>query len=242
MTDTVAQVSSSLGALTREFDIIAHNMANVSTAGFKRRCNSFTQALAAQGDGPAAADGGNQSQGIFDFSQGRLVQTGRRLDFALHGKGFFVVESPEGPLYTRHGVFRTNPNGQIVDGAGRLVAGLSGTLIVPQNADESQVHVSDDGRIHAGQAALGQFRIVEFPGNEDQLLPAGANCFRAPLGVEPVDAPQTVVRQGYQEASNVKIIDELVNMIMVSRLYEANTKLVSVTRDTTASLLGVAMG
>ncbi len=240
MADIPTEVSASLEALTREFEIIAHNMANVSTTGFKRRCNAFTNALAAQEQ--EQAGGIEESPEVFDFSQGDLVQTDRTLDFALHGKGFFVIESPEGPLYTRHGIFTTNPNGQIVDTAGRLVAGLSGPLLVPAGVDAAQIHVSSDGRIHAGQALIGQFRIVEFADREDQLLPAGLNCFRAPQGVEPVDTPEATVKQGYKEASNVKLVDELVNMILVSRLYEANMKLVSVARETTSSTIGVAMG
>lgn len=241
MADIGAEVSASLDALTREFDIIAHNMANVSTAGFKRRCNSFTRALDAQSS-TLENQLEENAEAAFDFSQGSLVQTNRTLDFALYGKGFFIMESPEGPLYTRHGIFLTNQNGQIVDTAGRLVAGASGPLIVPSSVDLSQIRVSDDGQVTAAGASIGQFRIVEFPGNEDQLLPAGLNCFLAPEGVEPVDALDAMVKQGYKEASNVKLVDELVNMIMVSRLYEANMKLVSATREATSSMISVAMG
>jgi flagellar basal-body rod protein FlgG len=226
--------------LEKEFDIIAHNMANVSTVGFKRRCNSFTQAMAAQGNGPA---GGTEAQsGAVDFSQGTLVQTDRTLDVALYGKGFFVIESPEGPLYTRHGIFQTNQNGQIVDTTGRLVAGAAGPLLVPPNVDESQIQVDAAGRVNAGKAALGQFHIVDFGDKENQLLPAGGNCFRAPKNVQPKDAASATVRQGYEEASNVKLVDELVNMIMVSRLYEANMKLTTVNRDNSSSAISVAMG
>jgi len=238
--DLTTQVSASLDALTREFDIVAHNMANVNTAGFKRRCNSFTQALAAQESG--MGDTTEESAGVFDFSQGHLVQTDRTLDFALSGKGFFMVESPEGPLYTRHGIFTTNANGQIVDTAGRLVAGTAGPLLVPPDVDASRIHVSRDGQMRAGAAALGQLRIVEFGDREKQLQPAGLNCFRAPPGVEPTDATETTVQQGYTEASNVRLVDELVNMITVSRLYEANMKLVSAARDATNSVMGVALG
>jgi flagellar basal-body rod protein FlgF len=238
--DITAEVSASLDSLTREFDIIAHNMANVSTAGFKRRCNSFTHALAIQASGETAGE--EQAQAVFDFSQGNLVRTGRTLDFALHGKGFFVIESPEGPLYTRHGIFATNPSGQLVDAAGRLVAGTAGPLLVPPGVDVSQIQVSGDGRLQAGPAAIGQLRVVEFAGKEQQLLPAGLNCFRAPADLEPTEVTDATVRQGFTEASNVKLVDELVNMIIVSRLYEANMKLVSVARDTTNSTISVAMG
>jgi len=241
VTDIGAQVSASLNALTREFDIIAHNMANVSTAGFKRRCNSFTQVLAAQ---EAAQGQGEEeeSQGLFDFSQGNLVQTDRTLDFGLHGEGFFVIETPEGPVYTRHGVFHTNQNGQIVDSMGRLVAGTAGPIIVPPETDVGDLYGTDDGRLIAGQAEIGKFRIVEFPDGADKLQAVGQNCFQAPEDVDPVEAANVVVRQGYQEASNVKLVDELVNMILVSRMYEANMKLVTMKRESSSTAIGVAMG
>jgi flagellar basal body rod protein FlgG len=241
VTDIGAQVSASLNALTREFDIIANNMANVSTAGFKRRCNSFTQVLAAQ----EAAQGqtpGEESRELFDFSQGSLVQTDRTLDFGLHGEGFFVLETPEGPVYTRHGVFHTNQNGQIVDTMGRMVAGTGGPIIVPPNVDVADLYGTDDGRLIAGQSEIGKFRIVDFPNSRDKLQPVGQNCFQGPADVTPEDAANVVVRQGYQEASNVKLVDELVNMMLVSRLYEANMKLVTVKRDSSSTAIGVAMG
>ena len=242
MTDNAAQVSASLNALTREFDLIAHNMANVSTAGFKRRCNSFTKALESQSSSQVGGASEEPSQGIFDFSQGGLVQTDRTLDFALYGKGFFVIESPDGPLYTRHGIFQTNQNGQLVDMSGQLVAGVNGPLIVPPNVDVSEIRVTAGGQVIAGQASIGQFRIVEFGDEEGQLVATGLNCFRAPADVPPMDALNVTVQQGYKEASNVKLVDELVNMIVVSRLYEANMKTVTANKDNTSSAISVAMG
>jgi flagellar basal body rod protein FlgG len=221
------------GFLTREFDIIAQH-GHVS-GGLCRRAKS-PGAGAQKGRPPAKGSSGHLT------SQGSLVETGRTLDFALSGKGFFVVESPDGPLYTRHGIFVTNPNGQVVDTAGRFVAGMSGPVLVPASVDPAQVSVSSDGRIRAGQAQIGKFRIVEFAGQEDQLVPAGLNCFRAPTGVEPVDAADATIKQGYQEASNVKLVEELVHMIVVSRLYEANMKLLAVSRDNSSSTISVAMG
>ena len=243
MADVTAQITASLDALTREFDIIANNMANASTAGYKRRCNAFAQAL---DDLAGTQEGSGQQEGsgpsALDFSQGSLVQTGRSLDFALHGKGFFVIETPDGPLYTRHGVFQTNQNGQIVDMSGRMVAGTSGPITLPSDVDPSGIHVAADGRISAGSTGIGEFRVVEFPNAEDRLIPAGNTCFVAPKDMEPLDAQSPVVKQGYQEASNVTLVDELVNMITVSRLYESNMRLVNVKKDATNSLISVAMG
>ncbi len=234
--DTTAQVSASLNALSREFDVIAHNLANVSTAGYKRRCSSFTKSLAAETNNETS------SNSDLDLSQGYLIETRRTLDVALHGKGFFVIETPDGPLYTRHGVFRANQNGQIVDFEGRVVAGASGPVTIPSATDVSRITVSQDGRISAAGAVVGQFKIVDFTDKEDQLTAAGLNCFTAPNSAEPRDAEDVVVRQGFKEASNVKMVEELVSMILVSRMYEANMKLVNVKKDTTSSVIGVAMG
>ncbi|MBN1505470.1 MAG: flagellar hook basal-body protein [Sedimentisphaerales bacterium] len=242
MSDIGTQVSASLDALTREFDIVAHNLANANTAGYKRRCNAFTKALEGQTGGQEDSGAGEKTQTALDFSQGSLVQTDRTLDFALYGKGFFVIETPDGPLYTRHGVFQTNPNGQVVDISGRVVAGVAGPISLPADIDPLQINVSTDGRISAAGAGIGQFRVVEFPETEDQLISVGNTCLRAPKGVQPVEATSPVVKQGYQEASNVKVVDELVNMITVSRLYEANMRLVNVNKDATNSMVNVAMG
>jgi flagellar basal-body rod protein FlgG len=180
---------------------------------------------------------------VFDFAQGNMVETGRPLDFALFGKGFFVIETPEGPLYTRSGIFQTNQNGQIVDSEGRIAAGEAGPISIPISVAHSQLNVSSDGSISSGDTVIGKFRLVDFGDNENKLIPDGANCFRMPDDtIVPAAAEYIVVKQGYQESSNVSMVDELVDMIMVTRLYEANMKSISAQSQTSSSLMGVAMG
>jgi len=244
MAGIIDQVSTTIEALTQEFEIITHNLANVSTVGFKRRCNAFSKILDEQ---PAAVEtyspGSVDLNWVLDFSQGSTVETGRPLDCALHGKGFFVIETPEGPLYTRNGIFSTNQNGQIVDSQGRIVAGEAGPITIPTNVGISQLNISSDGSISAGGTAIGKFRLVDFQDDKDKLAPAGENCYRMPdANTVPVAAANVVVKQRYQEASNVKIIDELVDMIMVARLYEANMKSITATQTASDSLMSVAMG
>jgi flagellar basal body rod protein FlgG len=223
--DSTSPVSSSIDALMQEFYIITHNLANVSTVGFKRRCNAFSRSLESQ-----AQDTQTYSPGVID------VET-------VYGKGFFVIETPDGPLYTRNGMFQTNHNGQIVDSNGNMVAGETGAITIPAGVGPSQLTVSGDGSISADGIAIGKFRLVTFEENEDQLVSVGSNCFQMPNpDVQPVAAQNVVVKQGYQEASNVKIVEELVDMIMVSRLYEANMKLISAQKEASSSILGVAMG
>jgi len=244
MSDITSQVSSSINALTEEFNVITHNLANSSTVGYKRRCNSFARLLAEQGaQGEDETAGGIAASTAIDFTQGSLIETGRTLDFALHGKGFFVIETPEGPLYTRNGTFHTDQNGQIVDSGGRIVSGEGGPVTVPGGVGQSELYVSGDGSISAKGTPIGKLRVVDFGDNEGKLVPVGLNCFQMPeKGIEPQAATGAVVKQGYQESSNVETIDELVDMIMVSRLYEANLKFVAAKKEAQGSILNVAMG
>jgi flagellar basal body rod protein FlgG len=242
MSGITDQVSTSIDALTREFDVIAHNLANVSTVGYKRRCNAFSKSLDAQ-NAETYSPGTIDLNSVFDFSQGSVVETGRPLDIALYGKGFYVIETPEGPLYTRNGTFLTNQNRQIVDSQGRSVAGQAGPITIPNNVGISQLNVSSDGTISAGGIAIGKFRLVDFSEDENKLVPTGESCYRMPdENIQPVAAEHIVVKQGYQEASNVKIIDELVDMILVSRLYEANMNSLTAAKEASSSLMDLAMG
>jgi flagellar basal-body rod protein FlgF len=244
MSAITEQVGASLDALTKEFEIITHNLANASTVGYKRRCNAFSKVLESQGTSAQTYTPGTvELDSSFDFSQGGIGETGRKLDFALYGKGFFVIETPNGPLYTRNGMFSTNPNGQIVDFQGRIVAGQAGAITIPDNVSLSQLYVSSEGNISADGTSIGQFRLVDFGDNENKLAPTGGNCYHmTDPDIEPAPAENITVKQGYQEASNVKMIDELVDLIMVSRLYEANMDFINAGKDTSSSLMSVAMG
>jgi len=236
------QVSTSIDALTREFEVITHNLANVSTVGFKRRCNAFSKTVEAQNI-ETYSPGTIDLNSVFDFSQGGITETGRPLDFALYGRGFFRIETPDGSLYTRNGTFQTNQNGQIVDSLGRIVTGQAGPITIPNNVSISQLNVSSDGTISSGGIAIGKFAMVDFGDNENMLVPTGDSCYQMPdANIVPVAAEQIVVKQGYQEASNVKVIDELVDMILVSRLYEANIKAITAEKEASGSLMSVAMG
>jgi flagellar basal body rod protein FlgG len=243
MAEIIEQVLPSVDALMQEFYIITHNLANVSTVGFKRRSNAFSRSLESQGGGEESySPGVIDLNSAFDLSQGSITETGRALDLALYGKGFFVIETPEGPFYTRNGMFRTNENGQIVDSEGRTVAGESGPITIPPGVGPSQLNVSGDGSISGAGIPIGTFKIVDFGEDSDKLVPAGSNCFVMPeAGIVPTAAENIVVKQRYLESSNVKMVDELVDMIMVTRLYEANMKLVAAQQQTSSSIMSAAM-
>ena len=123
------------------------------------------------------------------------------------------------------------------------MAGQSGPVTLPLGTALSQINVSADGSISAKGTVIGKFNIVDFKENENNLVAVGGNCFKMPdENITPVPADKIIVRQGYQESSNVKTVDELVDMIMVSRLYEANMKFLAAQRETSSSIISVAMG
>jgi len=238
------QISTSLDALTKEYEIITHNLANVSTAGYKRRCNAFSKVIEARlNNTQTYSPGSVELETSFDFSQGNIVKTDRKLDCALFGKGFFQVETPDGALYTRSGIFNIDPNGQIFDFQGRIVSGQAGPITIPGNISTSQISVSSDGSISADGTNIGQFKLVDFGDDENKLAPVGGNCYQLTQpDIVPVPAENVIVKQGCQEASNVQIIEELVDLIMVTRLYEANTDFLNAGKETTGNLISVAMG
>ncbi|MBN1974932.1 MAG: flagellar hook basal-body protein [Sedimentisphaerales bacterium] len=244
MSEITNQISSSIDALMKEYEIITNNLANVSTVGFKRRCNAFSKAMEEQDSANQTYTPGTvELESAFDFSQGNMTETGRELDFALMGKGFFVIETPDGPLYTRNGTFNIDQNGQIVDMQGRIVAGESGTITIPSSVSVSEVFAAADGTVSAHGATLGKFKLVDFADNQNKLAPVGCNCFMVTEeGIEPSAAENIIVKQRFLEASNVQIVEELVDMMMVTRMYEANMEFLNTNRQASSSLMSVAMG
>jgi flagellar basal body rod protein FlgG len=236
--------------LTREYQNIAHNLANVNTTGFKRKVSAFSRELDISlnedvllnlvNDDVSPISGKIQLDESLDFSPGSFLGTDRPLDTAISGKGFFVIETPDGPLYTRNGVFQINLNGQLVDLEGRIVAGANGPIIIPEGVGESQINIANDGEISADGNMLGKLRIVEFGEDEEKLMMAGMNCLMAPEGVVATNAENAMVRQGFRENSNVKRMDEVVNLITVSRLYEMNMGLLKRRSENAKAIIGVA--
>lgn len=233
--------SSSLEGLNQEYLSITNNLANASTVGYKRRLSAFAQVLSGEQSSAQMAEFGKiETTAAVDFSQGGVNHTGRNLDLALAGDGFFVVETPQGELYTRNGTFRLNNDRQLVDSTGQMVAGLSGPIVMPASTSTLDIQVSRDGSISAGGTVIGKLKLVKFE-NPQKLEAYGGNYFRAVEGVVAELADGLTVEQGVQESSNVDIVKELVSLIMVTRVYEANIKSITTRDEQIENILNVAM-
>jgi len=238
MARNVNATARCLQALTRQYETITTNLSNASTVGYKRRGGSFCRALDEELARQDAA-GGARRQAAIDLTQGSLTATGNTLDLAIDGKGFFVIETPGGEMYTQSGSVRVNSGGRLVDSAGNSFAGEQGAIVLPPSSTSEDLSVGPDGGVSAGGQVLGRLRVVDFddPGALDA---ASETMFRAPQGAAK-PANKFNVKQGYREQSNVNVVREMVDLITVSRMYEANFKSMQKSGDSKDQLMRVAM-
>lgn len=243
---------TSIDAMSQDFMNISHNLANVDTVGFKKKSTAFSRELDRQlnaGNEPTT-NGAVLMNDRIDYTQGILRQTNRNLDVAISGSGFFVIETDQGPRFTRNGVFQIDSTtGQLVDANGRLVAGENGPIVIPPGIGEAQVTIAPDGTVSAGQANVGQIKVVDFGMEDNQrLLPTGNCYFMAPEDLETKLAFQrgnvrpngTSLSQGHIEKSNVDTMQETVNLVQILRLYEMNVNYLNKRRELSKSMLDVA--
>ncbi len=217
--------ASGMRAALENQDVLATNLAHASVPGYRRQSLSF-EAFAAPvepGNGAATTTpmhGTKSAQNYTTFTAGDPQYTGNPLEVALQGDGFFVLDGPNGPLYTRNGQFLLNNQGELASHNGSLVSGVNGPLRIPANT--AAITIAQDGTVQADNTAVGKLRVVSFD-DPRQLVRAGTTLFEAPAGVEP-QTSGSAVRQGYREGSNVQVIDEMVQMISGMRQYEAAAK------------------
>ena len=234
MDPLTAIAASGLRARMESLELLANNVANVSTGGYKadREFYSLYAGEEAQDNDPVSTMP-VIDRPYTDFSQGLLEVTGNPLDVALSGAGFFTVEGPQGNLYTRNGSFRLSAKGRLVTPDGYPVRALNK---VPLQLDGSRaIAISADGTISQDGQVIGQLQIADFTGHGD-FVKQGSNYFRAARpetapGVAP-GAPATFsVEQGKLEASNTGPAESAVRLVSVMRQFEMLQKAVSLGAD-----------
>ena len=239
--------ASGMNVQQNRLDTIANNLANVDTAGYKKdvtSVKSFSELLLRRKDfdgvyenpfGSADAApiigkvglGCETNENFIDFSEGSLRLTNTSTDFALHGKGFFAIQTPDGERYTRNGNFMIGKEGILETKDGYPVLGENGII----RLEDDKFKVNDDGIIVTkNNEVVDRFKCVRFE-NERYLKKAGNSFYNAtdisgPAFIaEGDERPQFI--QNYMETSNVNVVNEMVQMIEVNRAYEANQKTIT---------------
>lgn len=198
--------------------VVANNIANLSTTGFKQEGVVFSEFIQPVPQGRSLSMGqGNVRETVFD--QGGLTQTGGEFDFAIQGDGFFQIETAEGPRLTRAGSFTPSADGELVNYDGLRVLDTGGApIFIPTDA---QIAVAWDGTISADGQPVGQIGLVR-PTDDKDLLRQGGVLFEAVSGTEP--AEEARIMQGFIENSNVNAVGQIARMIEVQRAYEMGQK------------------
>ena len=216
-----------LRARSQALEIVANNLANLNTTGYRSHETTFRSLLATvAGANPlnrAVNDFGVLGGTRVDLHPGNLESTGGRLDFGLEGEGFFAIQSRGQTLYTRNGNFRLSPAGQLITADGDVVLGEQGPIAVPSG----QLAVGTDGTLSVDGAITGKLRLAAFaPGS--QLRAVGESYYVSDSGAVPKPAAGTSVRQGMLESSNVNAVSAVIGLISVQREAEMLQRALSV--------------
>lgn len=213
---------SGLRARVDALDRLATDIANVGTAGYKGERDttmaaerfSFDRSLQSAID---TAHGGRR----LDMTDGAIAVTGRPLDVALDGEGFFVIDTPFGQRYTRNGHFTIDANRKLVTEDGLDVVGEGG----PITMGEGQIRVDSDGSIWAGDSKAGRLSVVKFADPGQLMRDSGSKLRAVNQEAQPVEAP--AIRAGSLEQSNVSVAERLAELTTVSRGFEALQRSIS---------------
>lgn len=201
--------------LMREMQVIAHNIANTSTTGFRREGVVFAEHISRLEDAPSLSMA-HATGRVIDLQQAGVSQTGGSFDFAIQGEGFFMVETPQGNRLTRAGSFTPNAEGELVNADGYRLLDAGGTpVFIPPDA--GRVGMAEDGTLSAGGQPLARIGLWA-PADLKDLIHQGGTLFSTPNGAEPVENSRLL--QGYLEESNVNPVSEIARMITVQRAYE----------------------
>ena len=228
-------ISAASGLRSRmdSLEMLANNLANATTGGFKTDREFYSLYSSPEAEDPSAAVTTGTLPVVqkrwTDFSQGLLLPTGNQLDFALQGKGFFVAQSSSGPVYTRNGNFRLAGGGQLVTAEGYPLQLTNGRKL---QVDPAQpLVVSTDGTLMQDGQSLGTLQIVNFA-EPSALSKLGNNYFQNPdPKIKPGAAPAIEVHQSKLEGSNVSVAESAVRLVGIMRQFEMLQKAISLATD-----------
>ena len=220
-------------------DLLANNIANAATNGYKNDREFYSLYSSAESYDPASGGPASRLPLVekqwTDFSQGVLQVTGNPMDVALSGKGFFVVNGPTGPLYTRNGSLQVKSSGELANSDGYTVTGVDSKSI--KVASEKAIEILPDGTVRQEGQPVGQLQIVEFK-STDSLRKAAKTCFQnSDDSNKPVKAGSVEALQGKLENSNVSVAESAMRLVGVMRQFEMLQKAVSISGEMNAKTI-----
>ena len=225
-----AALARQTGLMT-EMQVVANNLANSSTTGYKSDRAIFAEFVAGTRNNLADLSMGTLAGHEFDLEQGGLRFTNGPFDLAIQGEGYFLIETPQGERLTRAGHFQLNAESELITDTGfRVLNAGGGAIQIPEEA--TNVSIAGDGTISFDGQIIDQVGVVE---PEGQLSRAGDAMFAAEEGFQPVEEPRVV--QGALEQSNVSPVLEIARMIEVQRAYEAGQALIEREDDRIAKFI-----
>jgi flagellar basal-body rod protein FlgF len=217
--------------LMREMQMVANNIANLSTSGFRREGMVFSEHVAALDEEPSLSMANGNTR-VVDLSQAGLTMTGGTFDFAIQGDGFFLIETAQGNRLTRSGSFTPSDAGELVDADGQRLLDAGGApVFVPPNA--GPVSLSEDGTLSANGSPLAQIGLW-MPADPLSLRHQSGTMFDAGA-LDPVGGGK--IFQGFLEDSNVNPVSEIARMIEVQRAYEMGQKFLDAEDGRTRSVI-----
>ncbi|MDQ5977291.1 MAG: flagellar basal-body rod protein FlgF [Verrucomicrobiota bacterium] len=229
------QSAASLAALERWQDNVSQNITSAQTTGYRKRTIQFSTDSAGEvrpgrhgknGEGSGVPAVFPKTSNGINFISGETMPTRRELDIAIQGEGFFEIQTPDGgKAYTRSGEFRLRPDRTLVTSSGLEVMNTNGDPITLLPGGGAVV-VNQDGTVFQGSLSLGKLSIQKFA-NTAALMPTSGGMFLATPGSGMVEVEEPELMQGYLEQSNVQPLREMVDLVLISRAYEANQKMIT---------------
>ncbi len=226
MENTTIIALSRQGVLRRQMDIVAQNIANMNTTAFKaHKMMNIQHEVRSRGGERIFGDKISFVRDVAtvrDTREGSFTKTGNPLDVAIHGDGYFVVDTAAGERYTRNGHFRLDDTGQVVTEQGDPMLSEGGQPFF-LSPEDTEITISRDGIFSTENGELGRLKVVRFE-NDQELLPVSGGLYSSPVPPEDVERPDMV--QGMLESSNVEAVLELTRMIEIHRSYAGVTELI----------------
>ncbi len=220
----IDQVVTAIRLKDKQVDLIAHNISNANTSGFKEQRIAYDQVPNPDNSNltlPASAR--TEATVYLNFNQGELIHTDNVLDVAIEGNGFMEIQTANGPVYTRNGALVLDQEGYLVTAEGKRISGRSGNIRLN---GQGNVSISSSGEVTQGGTSRGTLKIVDFA-DKRLLEPVGASCYKPMAGAVSSVVTSPHVLQGSLEMSNVSVLSNIVQLIDASKQFQAYQKILN---------------